>query len=187
MFHHPGPQQRSLAYLRGLLSDVERKNGWQLAEWIGERTPDGVQHLLERAHWDVDVARDILRDYVIEHLGDEQECSLWMKPALSKKAPILPACNVNTVAPPDASKTVRQASFSVMPVRAAMLLLTGRYTCPNPGRMTRPAVKPRAFLTQSPLPPNRSSPGRCRLWSGSSPALLVEVSISTVCAGDPQK
>ncbi|PHM32286.1 transposase [Xenorhabdus szentirmaii DSM 16338] len=72
LFHHPGPQQRSLAYLRGLLSDVERKNGWQLAEWIGERTPDGVQHLLERAHWDVDVARDILRDYVTEHLGDEQ-------------------------------------------------------------------------------------------------------------------
>ncbi|MDE9467432.1 IS701 family transposase [Xenorhabdus bovienii] len=72
LFHHPGPQQRSLTYLRGLLSDVERKNGWQLAEWIGERTPDGVQHLLERAHWDVDVARDILRDYVIEHLGDEQ-------------------------------------------------------------------------------------------------------------------
>ncbi|MBD2827128.1 transposase, partial [Xenorhabdus szentirmaii] len=33
---------------------------------------DGVQHLLERAHWDVDVARDILRDYVTEHLGDEQ-------------------------------------------------------------------------------------------------------------------
>ncbi|WP_211305522.1 hypothetical protein [Xenorhabdus cabanillasii] len=38
LFHHPGPQQRSLAYLKGLLSDVERKNGWQLAEWIGERT-----------------------------------------------------------------------------------------------------------------------------------------------------
>uniref|UniRef100_UPI00359C12BD transposase n=1 Tax=Xenorhabdus yunnanensis TaxID=3025878 RepID=UPI00359C12BD len=71
MFHHPGPQQRSLAYLRGLLSDVERKNGWQLAEWIGERTPDGIQHLLERACWDVDVARDILRDYVTEHVGDE--------------------------------------------------------------------------------------------------------------------
>ncbi|CEE95368.1 conserved hypothetical protein [Xenorhabdus nematophila str. Anatoliense] len=185
LFHHPGPQQRSLAYLRGLLSDVERKNGWQLAEWIGERTPDGVQHLLERAHWDVDVARDILRDYVTEHLGDEQGGLLWMKPALSKKARILPACNVNTVAPPDASKTVRQASFSVMPVRSAMPLLTGRYTCPNSGRMIDPAVTPPAFLTQSHLPPNRSSPGRCRLWSGSPPARLAGVPISIVCAGDP--
>ncbi|MDE9533580.1 IS701 family transposase [Xenorhabdus bovienii] len=72
LFHHTGPQQRSLAYLRGLLSDVERKNGWQLAEWIGEKTPDGIQHLLERARWDADAARDILRDYVAEHLGDEQ-------------------------------------------------------------------------------------------------------------------
>uniref|UniRef100_UPI0038CD6653 hypothetical protein n=1 Tax=Xenorhabdus doucetiae TaxID=351671 RepID=UPI0038CD6653 len=38
-------------------------SSWQLAEWIVERTPDGIQHLLERARWDVDVARDILRDY----------------------------------------------------------------------------------------------------------------------------
>ncbi|OTA19019.1 endonuclease [Xenorhabdus beddingii] len=34
LFHHTGPQQRSLAYLRGLLSDVERKNSWQLVEWM---------------------------------------------------------------------------------------------------------------------------------------------------------
>ncbi len=61
---------RSLAYLKGLLSHVERKNGWQLAEFMGEATPDGVQHLLERAHWDADEARDVLRSYVIEHIGD---------------------------------------------------------------------------------------------------------------------
>uniref|UniRef100_UPI000A32782C IS701 family transposase n=1 Tax=Xenorhabdus vietnamensis TaxID=351656 RepID=UPI000A32782C len=72
LFHSTGPRQRSLAYLRGLLSDVERKNSWQLAEWMGESTPDGIQYLLERADWDVDMARDILRDYVTEHLGDEQ-------------------------------------------------------------------------------------------------------------------
>lgn len=34
-------QQRSLAYMKGLLGTVERKNVWQLAEWIGEATPDG--------------------------------------------------------------------------------------------------------------------------------------------------
>ena len=49
---------------------VERKNGWQLAEWIGEATPDGVQHLLERAQWDADAARDVLREYVVEQLGE---------------------------------------------------------------------------------------------------------------------
>lgn len=70
MFRRPEPRQRSLAYLKGLLGTVERKNGWQLAEWIGEATPDGVQHLLERAQWDADAARDVLRSYVVEQLGE---------------------------------------------------------------------------------------------------------------------
>ncbi|SAL07157.1 hypothetical protein AWB78_08447 [Caballeronia calidae] len=61
-----------LAYLKGLLGTVERKNGWQLAEWIGEATPDGVQHLLERAQWDADAARDVLREYVVEQLGERE-------------------------------------------------------------------------------------------------------------------
>ncbi len=71
LFKRSEPRQRSLAYLKGLLSGVQRKNGWQLAQWIGESTPDGVQHLLERAQWDADAARDVLRGYVIEHLGDQ--------------------------------------------------------------------------------------------------------------------
>jgi SRSO17 transposase len=70
LFRRPEPRQRSLAYMKGLLGAVERKNGWQLAEWIGEATPDGVQHLLERAQWDADAARDVLRQYAVERLGD---------------------------------------------------------------------------------------------------------------------
>jgi len=50
---------------------VERKNGWQLAEAIGEVDPQGVQRLLNAAKWDADLVRDDLRDYVVEHLGDE--------------------------------------------------------------------------------------------------------------------
>jgi len=49
---------------------VERKNGWQLAEEAGERTPDGMQEFLARAVWDADAVRDDLRAYVVEHLGD---------------------------------------------------------------------------------------------------------------------
>jgi hypothetical protein len=66
------PRRRALTYLRGLLSPVERKNGWQLAEVAGDRTPDGVQDFLSRAHWEADRVRDDLRAYVVEHLGDEQ-------------------------------------------------------------------------------------------------------------------
>ena len=58
------------AYLKGLLSPVERKNGWQLAEVVGDPTPYALQHLLGRARWNADAVRDDLRDYVVEHLGD---------------------------------------------------------------------------------------------------------------------
>jgi SRSO17 transposase len=64
------PRRRALAYLRGLLGNVGRKNGWQLAEHAGERTPDGMQRLLATADWDPDQVRDDLRAYVVEHLGD---------------------------------------------------------------------------------------------------------------------
>jgi SRSO17 transposase len=57
-------------YLVGLLQRVERKNGWQLAEAIGEAGPQGVQRLLNAASWDADAVRDDLRASVIEHLGD---------------------------------------------------------------------------------------------------------------------
>ena len=72
LFQRSEPRERSLAYLKGLLGSVERKNGWQLAESMGEATPDGVQHLLERALWDADAARDVLRGYVVEQLGDRE-------------------------------------------------------------------------------------------------------------------
>jgi SRSO17 transposase len=58
-------------YLAGLLGRVERKNGWQLAEAIGEVGPQGVQRLLNGTIWDAEAVREDLRAYVVEHLGDE--------------------------------------------------------------------------------------------------------------------
>ncbi len=63
-------RERARRYLIGLLDCVERKNGWQLAEAIGERGAKGTQRLLNAATWDADAVRDDLRDYVVEHLGD---------------------------------------------------------------------------------------------------------------------
>jgi SRSO17 transposase len=57
------------AYLTGLLSPIERKKGWQLAEHAGDATPYGIQHLLDRALWDADAVCDDLQAYVREHLG----------------------------------------------------------------------------------------------------------------------
>jgi SRSO17 transposase len=64
-------RDRARRYLVGLLERVERKNGWQLAEAIGETGPRGVQRLLSAATWDADAVRDDLRAYVVDHLGDE--------------------------------------------------------------------------------------------------------------------
>ncbi len=66
------PEVRAWArrYLDGLLTHIECKNGWQRAEALGERTPDGVQRLLNAAHWDADAVCDDLQRYVVTHLGD---------------------------------------------------------------------------------------------------------------------
>jgi SRSO17 transposase len=63
-------RDRVLAYLRGLLSEAERKNSWQVAEVCGESTPYGFQYLLSRADWDADAVRDELHTYIRQHLGD---------------------------------------------------------------------------------------------------------------------
>ncbi len=69
-FARSEPRQRAVDYLKGLLGDAERKNGWQVAEYLGDDRPYGVQHLLGRADWDADAVRDDLRAYVMEHLAD---------------------------------------------------------------------------------------------------------------------
>ena len=63
--------QNMQKYLRGLLGSAERKNGWQLAEYVGESTPYSMQQLLYRGRFSTDELRDELREYVSENLGEE--------------------------------------------------------------------------------------------------------------------
>jgi SRSO17 transposase len=71
-FARPQPRQRALAYLKGIVGSMKRKNGWQLAEYAGENRPDGMQRLLGSAVWDENLVRDDLRAYILERLGDPQ-------------------------------------------------------------------------------------------------------------------
>jgi len=62
-------RERSLACLEGLLSGCERKNGWQVAECVGDGSPYGMQYLLGRARWDADRLQARLSEYVEDKLG----------------------------------------------------------------------------------------------------------------------
>ncbi|MFC8016433.1 IS701 family transposase [Streptomyces cinereoruber] len=68
-FGRSEPRERALDYLTGLLAPLERKNGWTLAEQVGQLRPDGVQRLLNHSEWDEDAVRDDVRDFVAETIG----------------------------------------------------------------------------------------------------------------------
>lgn len=61
-------KRRAWSYVRGLLGSVQRKNGWQLAEHVGDATPHGLQRLLDRASWSADDVRNALTRYACQHL-----------------------------------------------------------------------------------------------------------------------
>jgi SRSO17 transposase len=71
-FSRAEPRKRALGYLKGLLSQCERKNGWQLAKQLGELNPDGVQRLLNQADWESEKVMTTLRAYVVEQLGSPE-------------------------------------------------------------------------------------------------------------------
>src|SRR5215467_11320528 len=57
-------------FVDGLLGDERRKSGWMRAEAAGDPGPWRQQALLGRDRWDADALRDLVRDYVTEHLAD---------------------------------------------------------------------------------------------------------------------
>ena len=70
-FARPEPRHRALLYLQAILSEIPRKNSWQVAEQAKQAQPYGMQRLLSNAVWDEDGVRDDLRTYVLETLGQE--------------------------------------------------------------------------------------------------------------------
>jgi SRSO17 transposase len=66
-------RQAAFNYIQALLSSVERKNGWQMAEQVGYSNPYRLQHLLGRAQWDADAVCAFVRQYAVEHLKSETD------------------------------------------------------------------------------------------------------------------
>lgn len=70
LFVHPKSRAHARQYLEGLLAPIERKNGWTIAEYVGEKEPKAMQRFLNLTAWDADDLRDLNLDYVLENLGD---------------------------------------------------------------------------------------------------------------------
>ena len=73
LFRRPEPHATFKKFIRGLSADVARKNAWELAEYAGLDTPRPVEHLLDLAVWDVEELRAVVRDLVVENLGDGRD------------------------------------------------------------------------------------------------------------------
>ena len=136
-FERAEPRQRAMAYLRGLLSSTERKNGWQLAELAGEATPDGMQRLLNTAKWDAEQVRDDLQEYILAHLADPEAVLVVDETGFVKKGNEVggrggPIQREQLARSP----IVRSESFWPMPIGMERYCSTGNCICMPTGRRT---------------------------------------------------
>lgn len=69
-FSRSKPRESALAYMRGLIAPLERKNGWTLAEQAGHAGPDRIHRLQNRIERDAEEVLDDMREYVVDNLGD---------------------------------------------------------------------------------------------------------------------
>lgn len=69
LFYRTESRKHAEQYVRGLLSPIARKNGWTIAEYVGEREPKALQRLLNLTPWDADALLDLNRRYAMEQLA----------------------------------------------------------------------------------------------------------------------
>ena len=79
-FGRPEFRQRAPRYGQGLIAQVDRKNSWQLADYLGDETPKNLQHFIARSQGSADDVRDDLARYIVEPLGHEDACWSSTKP-----------------------------------------------------------------------------------------------------------
>ena len=85
LFGHPKSRLHSRQYLEGLLAPIERKNGWTIAEHVGEKEPKAMQRFLNLTPWDADDLRDLNLDYALENLGDPEAILIADPTGFAKK------------------------------------------------------------------------------------------------------
>src|ERR1700758_1447927 len=143
-------------FLEGLLGEEQRKTGWMRAEAAGDPGPWRQQAILGRRDWDADALRDIVCDYVIEHLADDDAVLVIDKTAFSSRGRRRAAWRGNTPGRQARSRTARSASSRLTFRATAMHSSTVRCIFRRNGLTIQCASKPHTFPLIPALRPNRS-------------------------------
>ncbi len=165
-FRRSESRERAKRYLAGLLDRIERKNGWQLAEHLGEGGPQGVQRLLNAADWDTDAVRDDLRAYVVEQLGDPGGVLIVDETGFLKKGTKSVGVRRQYSGPAGrraGSRTARSGCSWATRARRGERSSTGSCICRGSGRWIGRGERKLASRWGWSLPPSPSWPGGC--WS----------------------
>jgi SRSO17 transposase len=85
LFARPEPREQALKYMRALMSPLSRRNGWQMAQALGDITPDRMERLVYKAVWDADQAQQRLLSYQIEQMGHPQAIGIFDETGFLKK------------------------------------------------------------------------------------------------------
>lgn len=160
-FARSEPRARAGVYLRGLLSSAERKNGWTLAERAGDRTADAMQRLLNHADWDADAVRDDLRDYVVEHLGDERAVLVVDETGFVKKGSKSAGVARQYSSTAGRIENCQVGVFAAYATPAGRTFSTVSCICRAPGSTTGSAARRPASTPTWSSGPSRSWPWPC--------------------------
>jgi len=148
-----------LAYLQGILSTTERKNGWQWAEHAREATPYGMQRLLSSAVWDADLVRDDLRAYALEQLGSEDAIVVIDETSFRHSGQQVGRCPGAVLWDHRTGRELEGAvCFSIMSRHRDIASLIGNSTCRFPGWRIANGVEQQAFLTPLAFTPSVNWP-----------------------------
>jgi SRSO17 transposase len=106
-FRRREPRLQARSFLVGVLSDVDTRSCWQLAEQAGDASPQAMQRLLGEAVWDADAVRDDVRGYVIDTIGHSEAVLILDDTGDLKAGRHSVGCSANTPEPPAGSRTRR--------------------------------------------------------------------------------
>lgn len=113
-FSRSEPRESALAYTRGLIAPLERKNGWTLAAEAGNAGPDRIHRLLNQIGWNADEVLDDGRDYVVEYLGDPEAVLIVDDTGFLKKGVRSAGVSASTPEPAGGRRTPRSGCSSPM-------------------------------------------------------------------------